>query len=84
MSVTIGEAIARIPVLPGQPFRTRVNGQEIEIRVLPAVADFEETPTSFLWFDVPPSALARVLTVTRGPQQLPAPIQISNADVSPA
>jgi hypothetical protein len=84
MDNTIAEVIARLPVLPGQPYRTRVNGQEIEIRVVSPDSVPEEVPTGDLWLDVPRSPAARTLTVTRGPRQFPPPVQLTDADLSPA
>jgi hypothetical protein len=83
MSITIAEAIARIPVRPGQPFRTQANGQEIEVRVIDPDAAPAEVPEAELWLDVPASSIARSLTVTRGPAQLPAPIHVADTDLTP-
>jgi hypothetical protein len=83
MSTTIAEAIARIPVLPGHPFRARVNGQEIEVRVVDDETVSDQTPASEIWLDVPASSAARLMTVKRGPSQLPAPIPIVDTDLAP-
>ena len=83
MSITIDEAISRIPVQPGRPYRTRVNGQDIEVRVAPVDADSEETPSEEIWLTEPPSATSIVLTIYRGEPDLPAPIHITEDDLAP-
>jgi hypothetical protein len=83
MNSLIAEAIAHLPIRPGHPYRTNVNGREFEVRVVEARAVSEETPTDGLWLDIPPSAAARRITLTRGPRQLPDPIRIGEEDVAP-
>ena len=83
MSITIDEAISRIPVQPGRPYRTRVNGQDIEVRVVPAEIDSEETPVDQIWLTEPPAAKSIVLTLKRGEPDLPAPIRIDESDLAP-
>jgi hypothetical protein len=84
MDTTISEVIARLSIRPGQPYRTRVNGQEIEVRVVSPDSVPEDVPTGDLWLDVPPSPAARTLTISRGSRQLPQPIHLADTDLSPA
>jgi hypothetical protein len=84
MDLTFAEVIARLPIRPGQSYRARVNGQEIEVRVLSADNVAEVVPAADLWLDIPPSSAARTLSVKRGHRQLPPPIHVDDTDLSPA
>lgn len=83
MSITIDEAISRIPVQPGRPYRTRVNGQDIEVRVAPTDSDSEETPVEEFWLTEPPAEKSIVLTLRRVEPDLPAQIHVTESDLAP-
>ena len=43
----------------------------------------DETPGECIWLDIPPSPLARVLSVSRSASQLSMPVHISDSDLKP-
>lgn len=83
MNIPIDDAISRLPVQPGKPYRTFVNGQRIEIRVAPLDSESEETPVEEFWLPAPPGEKSITLTLQRCEPELPAPIHISEADLAP-
>ena len=83
MNPTIEEALKHNPVQPGRPYRTRVNGQEIEVRVVSPEADSEETPPEEFWLPEPPAEKSVRKFLRQGKPDLPSPIHITDEDLSP-
>ena len=83
MSALLNQAIASLNLRPGQTYRTTVDGNEVEVRVLekakPA-AEPEEERSQFddmvmlqPWFDSPPSPDVRLANVRFAPHPPPDP-----------
>jgi hypothetical protein len=98
MSALLAEAIKELGLVPGQSYRTEVNGHEFEIRMLdtprppePAGtteppeerSELEETDMVSLWLEVPPSPRACVVHTLHAEPILPSPIVITEADLAP-
>ena len=92
MSALLHQALANLNLQPGQTYRTTVNGLAVEVRVLGAARTSEplDEPSAAdeqamlnLWLDIPPSPLARTLTVRRGEPLLPSPFHLDESNLAP-
>lgn len=92
MSALLAEAIAQLGLAPGDTYRTKVNGHEIEVRILDASprseppaerSQFEDAVMVDLWLDVPPSPDACIVVPQRGEPILPSPFEITDSDLAP-
>ena len=92
MNPLLNEALAQLNLQPGETYRTTVNGREVEVRALKAAPvtepSAEPAPSTDwemldLWLDIPPSAIARTITVRQGEPLLPAPFHLDESDLAP-
>lgn len=75
MSALLNQAIASLNLQPGEVFKTKVNGHDVEVRVLPpaTVAPAADEPSQFAemvmmepWFEIPEAPILKTVRVKRG------------------
>jgi hypothetical protein len=88
MTTSLTEALSLLDLSPGNVFRTSVNGRDVEVRVLKKAhtdkqAQLDGQQMIDLWLDVPPSSLAKTVTVHLSPPLLPSPYKLDESDLTP-
>lgn len=85
MGPLLAEALKELNLQPGKTRRIDIDGQRVEIRVIPIEAEssFGDAPMLDLRLNVPPSSNARTVVVSRGQPMLPAPLQVDESDLAP-
>jgi hypothetical protein len=82
MSIVLADVLKQLGLQPGERRCVNVDGYEVEIRRTEQ-NDNDQGPMLDLWLDIPLSAKAVTLVVTRGELQAPAPFEIHESDLAP-
>lgn len=89
MSTILQQAISALNLQPGQVYRTKINGQEFEVRLLETntppesagdISQFADLEMMVPWFHIPESPPWGIVKATLGPLPPPDPPLILEVD----